>query len=99
MLSTPKHTMMPIKTQQLSTILSLLPDHSHYSIASKTGISRSTIDRIAKKVEPDKESRKGDHPTKLSDVNKHSITCQITSGYIENAVEATQFINSILPNQ
>jgi hypothetical protein len=89
--------MMPTTPQQQSTILSLFPDQSLYSIASKTGLSRSTIDRIAKKVEPDKENRKGDLPTKLSDVNKHSITCQITSGSIDNAVVATQFINSILP--
>jgi hypothetical protein len=89
--------MRPITSQQCSTILSLLPDHSHHSIASKTGLSRATINRVAKEVDSDKENRKGGHPAMLSDASKHSIMCQITSGHLDNAAEATQFIDPLLP--
>src|SRR5260370_23498004 len=65
---------------------------------SKTGLGKSTIGRIKKEVEGDKEKSKGGCPSKLSSIDKQSIICQITSGRLDNAVEATHFINNILPN-
>src|ERR1700723_2819722 len=40
----------------------------------------------------------GGCPSKLSAHDKQSIVHQIKSGKLENAVEATQFINGIIPN-
>jgi len=46
----------------------------------------------------DKENCKGGHPSKLSYRDKQSILCQITTGQVDNAVQATNFINNIIPN-
>ena len=92
-------TMHPISSAQHSTIISLL--HEHYSvheIQSRTGLGRSTISRIKKEVDANKENHKGGHPSKLSSHNKQSIFHQITTGKLDNAVQATHFINSIIPN-
>ena len=96
-LNIPHSTMQPITPQQHAHIISLLPNYTHHKIASKTGLSRSTVDRVAKEVELDKENSKGGCPAKLSETNKCSIACQITSGHIDNAVQAAQFINPIIP--
>ena len=91
--------MHPISSTQRSTIISLL--HEHYSvreIQSRTGIGKSTIGRIKKEVDTNKENNKGGRPSKLSSHDKQSIVHQITTGKLDNAVQATHFINSILPN-
>jgi transposase len=91
--------MRPIPSAQRSTIISLL--HEHYSvheIQSRTGVGKSTIGRIKKEVDTDKENNKGGCPPKLSPCDKQSIICQITTGKLDNAVQAAHFINSILPN-
>ena len=91
--------MRPIPSAQRSTIISLL--HEHYSvreIQSRTGIGKSTIGRIKKEVDTDKENNKGGCPSKLSPRDKQSICHQITTGKLDNAVQAAHFINSILPN-
>jgi transposase len=91
--------MHSIPSTQRSTIISLL--HEGYSlrqIQSKTGIGKSTIGRIKKEVDTDKENSQGSHPSKLSYCNKQSICCQITTGKLDNAVQATHFINNIIPN-
>ena len=92
-------TMHPIPFAQCSTIISLL--HEHYSVCgiqSKTVIGKSTIGRIKKQVDLNKENNKGGQPFKLSPYDKQSILCQITTGKLDNAVQVTNFINSILPN-
>ena len=92
-------TMHPISSAQHSTIISLL--HEHYSvheIQSKTGIGKSTIGRIKKQVDTNKENNKGGWPSKLSPYDKQSILCQITTGKLDNGVQVANFINSILPN-
>jgi hypothetical protein len=48
-------------------------------------------------MDGDKENSKGGCPSKLSSGDKRSIIRQITSGRLDNAVEATHFINNILP--
>ena len=89
--------MRPITPQQHAHIISLLPNYTHCKIASKTDLSRSTVDGVAKEVELDKENSKGGCPAKLSETNKCFIAHQITSGHIDNAVQAAQFINPIIP--
>jgi hypothetical protein len=49
-------------------------------------------------VDGNKENNPGGCPSKLSAPDKQSIVCKIKSGKLENAVEATQFINGIIPN-
>ena len=92
-------TMHLIPSAQHSTIISLL--HEHYSVCeiqSKTGIGKSTIGRIKKQVDTNKENNKGGWPSKLSPYDKWSILHQITTGKLDNAVQVANFINSILPN-
>jgi hypothetical protein len=47
-------------------------------------------------VEVDKENNPGGRPPKLSSCDKTSIICQITTGKLDNAVQAAQFINPTL---
>jgi hypothetical protein len=49
-------------------------------------------------MDGDKENSKGGRPSKLSSGDKRSIIRQITTGRLDNAKEATHFINNILPN-
>jgi transposase len=91
--------MKPTSLNQHSIVLSLLQEgYSLHQIQSKTGLGKSTIGRIKKEMDGDKENSKGGRPPKLSPIDKRSITRQITSGRLDNAVEAAQFINNILPN-
>ena len=95
----PTTTMHTTPSAQRSTIISLL--HEHYSVREiqlKTGIGKSTIGRIKKELDMDKENSKGGCPSKLSPCDKQSIVCQITTGKLDNAVQAAHFINSILPS-
>ena len=46
----------------------------------------------------DKENCKGGCPFKLPYQDKQSVLCQITTGQVDNAVQATNFINNIIPN-
>ena len=65
-------------------------------IQSKTGLGKSTVGRIKKEVDTDKENLRGGQPSKLSPHDKQSIIRQITSGKLDNAVQATHFINNII---
>ena len=42
------------------------------------------------------QNSKGGHPSKLSSCDKQSIMRQITTGKLDNAVQATHYINNIL---
>ena len=46
----------------------------------------------------EKENNPGGHLSKLSAWDKQSIIHQITSGKLDNAVQATQFINNVISN-
>ena len=59
-------------------------------------MGKSTVGRIRKEVDSEKENSQGGHPSKLSPHDKQSIICQITTGKLNNAVQATQFITNIL---
>jgi hypothetical protein len=67
-------------------------------IESKTGLGKSTIGRIKKEIDQDKENSKGGRPSKLSHRDKQTIIRQITTGKVDNAVQATKLINTIIPN-
>ena len=94
-------TMRPISTVQHSFIVSLLivnEGYSQHQIQAKTGLGKGTVGRISKEVEGDKENHAGGCPSKLSAHDKKTIIRQITTGKLDNAVQATKFINSIIPD-
>ena len=91
--------MKSISAEKHSSVVSLLNEgYSHHQIQARTGLGKGTIGRISKEVEGDKENHSGGHPSKLSPHDKQSILHQIRSGRLDNAVQATQFINSTIPN-
>ena len=91
--------MKSISAAQRSSVVSLLNDgYSHREIQARTGLGKGTVGRISKEVERNKENNPGDHPSKLSAHDKQSIVRQISFGKLNNAVQATQFIDSIIPN-
>jgi len=91
--------MRSISAAQCSSIISLLNEgYSHCQIQERTGLGKDTVGRISKEVEGSKENNSGGHPSKLTTCDKQAIIHQITSGKLDNAVQATQFINSIIPN-
>ena len=65
-------------------------------IQTKTGIGKSTIGRIKQEVDLEIENNKAGRPSKLSSRNKQAIICQITTGQLDNAVQATKFINNVI---
>jgi transposase len=91
--------MKAISAAQHNSVVSLLNEgYSQRQIKAKTGLGKGTISRISKEVDGNKENNPGGRPSKLSARDKQSIVRQIKSGKLENAVEATQFINGIIPN-
>jgi len=67
-------------------------------VAKKTGVGRSTVGRISKQLLPNKENINIARPSKLSPHDKRRIVHKITSGELENARQATDFINSVNDN-
>lgn len=91
--------MRPISATQHSSVVSLLNEgYSQCQIQAKTGLGKGTVWRISKEVEETKENHPGGRPSKLSTRNKQAIIRQITTGKLDNAVQATKFINSIIPD-
>ena len=91
--------MQSTSSSKHSTVLSFLQQsYSLHQIQSKTDLGKSTVGRIKKEVDGDKENSKKGCPAKLSSDDKQSIIHQITRGRLYNAVEVTHFINTILPN-
>ena len=91
------HFMKPTSAIQHSTVISLRKEgYSVCQIESKTGLGRSTTGRIKKKTDLDKENSKGGCLSKLSSDDTQSIIHQITTGKLDNAVQAAHFINDIL---
>jgi transposase len=91
--------MKAISATQHNSVVSLLNEgYSQCQIKDKTGLGKGTISRISKEVDGKKENNHGGHSSKLSTRNKQSIVHQIKSEKLDNAVQATQFINGIIPN-
>ena len=91
--------MRPISAAQCNSVVSLLNEgYSHCQIQARTGLGKGTVGKISKEVEENKENHPVGCPSKLSTCDKQSIVCQITTGKLDNAVQATHFINSIIPD-
>ena len=88
-------TMRPTSAAKCSSVLSLLEKgYSYCQIHNKTSISLGTISKIGKEVYANIENNPGGCSSKLSIHDKQSIIWQINSGRLDNAVQATNFINS-----
>ena len=57
-----------------------------------------TVNKISREVDLENKNNPGGHPSKLSAQDKQSIIHQITSGKLNNAVQATQFFNNVISN-
>ena len=86
-----------MKSSQHASIISLLQEgYSVRQIESKTGFGKSTIGRIKKEIDSDKENNKGGRTFKLTPKDKQAIIRQITTGKLDNAVQATHYINNVI---
>jgi transposase len=86
-----------MKSTQHASIISLLQEgYSVHQIESKTGFGKSTIGRIKKEINSDKENNKGGRPSKLTAKDKQAVIRQITTGKLDNAVQATHYINNVI---
>ena len=84
---------------QHSSIVSLLNEgYSQHQIQAKTGLGKGTVGRISKELEGNKENHSGGRPSKLSTRDKYTIIRKVTTGKLDNAIQATKFINSIIPD-
>ena len=89
--------MKAISTAHHLSVVSLLNQgYSHCQIQAKTGLGKGTVGRIAKEMENNKENNPGGCSSKLSTHDKAAIIREIHSGRVDNAVQATQFINSTI---
>jgi transposase len=89
--------MKSISAAKRSSVVSLLNEgYSHHQVQARTGLGKGTIGRISQEVVGDKENHPGGRPSKLSPRDKQSIISQISSGRLDNAVQATRFINSTI---
>ena len=89
--------MRSITPAQRSIVITLLQDGYTYSkIQTKTGLGKATISRVKAEALADKENNPSGHPSKLTTHNKQSIICQISTGKLDNAVQAAHFINSVI---
>ena len=86
--------MKSISAEKLSSVVSLLNGgYSHCQIQAKTGLWKGTVGRISKEMKEYKENHPGGCPSKHSPCDKQSNILQISIGKLDNAVQATQFIN------
>ena len=91
--------MKPTPSSQRCSVINLLNEgFSVHQIQSKIGLGKSTVGRIKKEVDSDKENNKGGRPSKLTSKDKQVLLCQITTGKLDNAVQATHFINNAIPS-
>ena len=90
-------TMRLIFTVKHSLAVSLLTKGcSQHKIQTRTGLGKGTVGKIYIEVERNKENHSGGCSSKLSTHDSHTILCQITTGKLNNAVQATKFINSVI---
>ena len=54
------------------------------------------MSRIYQELEVDMENYKGGRPSKLSPTNQRKIVNQITTGKLDNTVQAINYINTII---
>ena len=88
--------MHPISSAQKENILSLASNgHSTRSIASKTGMGKSTIAQYLQTLLPNHSIPSAGRPSKLSSTDQRAILSQITTGWSANAVQAMKHINNL----
>ena len=85
-------------TKRRETIDLLSAGYSAHQVAAKLGIGKSTVGRLLQELDCDKENRRGGGHFKLTESDTHTLICQITTGRMDNAVEAAQYINNHLDN-
>ena len=84
-------------SQKILDVTDLLQQgYSCRAIESITGLSKATVSRINKTIDRNKENKKGGRPSKLSPADQRRIANRITSGQLDNAVQAIQFINNLI---
>jgi len=89
--------MRSISSAQRDNILSLLSSgHSTRDIQKKTGVGRTTVSRITKEYQPDKENLPAGRPRKLSASDRRSVLTMIRTGKAANAVQAAKHLNSVI---
>ena len=94
--NSPMHS---ISSAQKENIIALASNgQSTCKIASSLGVSQPTVTRVLQKHLSNHQSPYSGHPFKLSATSEHAIIIQITMGKVANAVQATNHINSIIPN-
>ena len=81
--------------QHSSVISRLQQGYSLCQIEAKTGLGKSTVGRI-NEIDEGKENNKAGHPPKLAPWDKQSICHQMSSGKLDNAVQATHYINNAI---
>jgi transposase len=69
---------------------------SVHSIASKTGVGKSTVSEILQNIHPNRSTPSAGRPSKLSSTAQRTIVTQITTGKATNAVQAMKHINTII---
>lgn len=88
--------MKSITKDQENSIISLASQGlSCRHIAAATGLGKSTIARHLKTALPDRKKLSAGRSSKLTSRDKHAIIHQIITGKVDNAVQATKFINSV----
>lgn len=91
--------MHPISSAQKENILSLASNgYSNRSIASKTGLGKSTISRTLQDILPGRSIPSPGRPSKLSSTDEWAILSQIVTGRSANAVQAMKHINTVIPH-
>jgi len=91
--------MKATSTANHGSVISLLDQgYSVRDIEKRTGLGESTVGRIKKEMDTDKENNCGGCPSKLSTWDKAATICQIQSGMLDTTVQATNFINSTIPD-
>jgi len=89
--------MHPTSSAQKENILSLaFNGHSTHTIASRLSLSQSTVSRTLRNLHFNQHHSSGGCPSMLSATSQRAILTQITTGKAANAVEATNYINTII---
>ncbi|KIJ45385.1 hypothetical protein M422DRAFT_251158 [Sphaerobolus stellatus SS14] len=90
--------MRPLSVATRTQVLSLLSSGlSSRDIEHQTGVSKSTVSRIAKDYQPDKENHPGGCLRKLTPMDRKAVLSLVRTGKASTAVEAAKHINSIIP--
>ena len=93
------HSNAPHFLSQKENILSLASHgHSTCTIASRLGLSLSTVSRTLRNLHPNQPCSSAGRPPKLSSRDQHAILSQICTGRAANATQVTKHINTIIPH-